>query len=200
MTSIGYGYTDNLHSDAWQNAALDIGIAPDGAHGSYWRADGVALWVDPTPATAPAGGKRLAVTVAGGCPTSDRGATNVPPGTKTSLLPPGTPTAGVICSYNGLNGAAFALRSHARLDGTQAERLAHQARTIHLSHTTGGVTSCPMDDGATTVIAFHYPGNPPATLWLKDNGCRSISNGTITAGDDASLTTFATAVTALLPH
>lgn len=200
VTSIGYGYTDNQHSNAWQNAALDIGIAPDGALNSYWRADGVALWVDPTPATAPASGKRLAVTVAGGCPTSDRGAANVPPGTRTSLLPPGTPTAGLICSYHGLNGAAFVLRSHARLDATHAEGLAHQAKTINLSHTIGGVTSCPMDDGATTVIAFRYAGGAPATLWLKDNGCRSISNGTITASDDASLSTFATAVAALLPH
>ncbi|MDQ2850222.1 MAG: hypothetical protein M3Y49_05715 [Actinomycetota bacterium] len=86
---IGYGYSDNQHSNAWHNAALDIGIAPDGGHGSYWRADGLALWLDPTPATDPAGGQRLTVTVAGGCPTSDRGATDVPPGTKASLLPLG---------------------------------------------------------------------------------------------------------------
>lgn len=74
VTSIGYGYRDNQHSNAWQNAALDLGIAPDGAHASYWRADGIALWLDPTPATGSTGGTRLAVTVAGGCPTSDRGA------------------------------------------------------------------------------------------------------------------------------
>ena len=57
-----------------------------------------------------------------------------------------------------------------------------------------------MDDGAATVIAFHYPNDAQATLWLKDNGCRTISNGTITADDGASLSPFTTAVTALLPH
>ncbi|MDQ2850223.1 MAG: hypothetical protein M3Y49_05720 [Actinomycetota bacterium] len=56
-----------------------------------------------------------------------------------------------------------------------------------------------MDDGAATVIAFQYPSGAPATLWLKDTGCPSISNGTITAGDYNTLSTFATAVTALLP-
>lgn len=107
VTSIGFGYDDNQHSNAWQDAALDIGVAPGGAHASYWRADGVASWTVPIPATAPTGGKRLTVTVACGCPTSDRGATNVPPGTRRSLLPIETPTAGLICSYNALNGAAF---------------------------------------------------------------------------------------------
>lgn len=187
VTSIGYGYDDNQHSNAWRNAALDVGIAPDGTHASYWRADGVAWWVDPTPATAPTTGKRLTVTVASGCPASDRGATNVPPGTKASLLPPGTPAAGLICSYSGLNGARFTLRTHARLNATQAEQLARQARAIELTHTSGGATSCPMDDGAATVIAFQYSGGAHAMLWLKDNGCRTISNGAIVADYYASI-------------
>lgn len=139
----------------------------------------------------------------GGCPGSDRGASNIRPGPTTSLLPPGLPTAGLACSYNGLNGAAFTLRSHVRLNATRAERLAREAKAIGLAHANGGSGSCPMDDGTATVIAFEYRGGANATLWLNDTGCRSVSNGTIAVGSDgdyAALTTFATAVTALLPH
>ena len=146
-SSVGYGYSDNQHSTAWQDATLDIGIAPDGAHGSYWRADGLALWLNPTPAIAPTAGNRLAITVAADCPTSDRGATNVPPGPKTSLLPPGTPVGGLICSYNGSNGAPFTLRSHALLGQSQAQHLARQATAINLAHTNGDVINCPWTTG-----------------------------------------------------
>lgn len=35
VASIGYGYDDNQPSSAGQNAALDVGIAPDGAAASF---------------------------------------------------------------------------------------------------------------------------------------------------------------------
>ncbi|NYJ76116.1 hypothetical protein [Allobranchiibius huperziae] len=200
VTSVGSAYTDDRPSSAWQNAMLDIGIAPAGASASVWRADGTALWLDSTPATAPAGGSRLAVTVASGCPRSDRGASDVTPGPASSLLPAGSPTAGLICSYNGLNGAAFALRSRARLDTTQAGRLARSATTIDLAHTDGGSVVCPNDDESVTVVAFSYADGARASLWLTETGCRSISNGTIDAGDYPSLSAFATTVAGLLPR
>lgn len=200
VTSMGWSYADDRRSTAWQNAMLDIGIAPDGVNGSVWRADGIALWMDPTPATAPVGGRRLAVTVAGGCPGSDRGAINVTRGPATSLLPAGSPTAGLICSYNGLNGAASALRSQARLGTAQAGRLARSATAIDLAHTDGGVTSCPMDDGSVTVIALIYADGRDASLWANETGCRSVSNGTIDADDYSSVFNFVTAAAALLPR
>ena len=116
------------------------------------------------------------------------------------MLPVGSPTAGLICAYNGLNGAAFALRSHARLDATRAGRLAVQAAAIDLAHTVGDVVSCPNDDGTEIVVAFAYAGGAHAALWVHDTGCHTVSNGTIEADDYLSLSSFIDAVTTLLPH
>lgn len=200
VTTIGSGYPDDRQSTAWQNAMLEIGIAPDGAKGSVWRADGTALWLNPIPATVPTGGTRLAVTASGGCPGTDRGATDVTRGPATSLLPAGSPATALICSYNGLNGAAFALRSTARLDGAQAGRLARSATAIDLAHTDGGSVVCPNDNGSVIVVAFAYADGRHASLWLRATGCPSVANGTIRADDHPSLSAFATAVAALVPH
>ena len=199
-TSIGDSFTDDRQSSAWEDAELSIGVVPDGARGSVWRVDGVALWLDPTPETAPPGGMRLAVTVSDGCPESDRGAANVPAGPTDALLPPGTPTAGLICVYNGSNGAAFALHAEARMDATRAGRLALKAGAIALTHTDGDIQTCPSDDGEEIVVAFAYPGGGHAALWVHDTGCRTVSNGSIDAVRYPAVFPFVSAVRALLPH
>lgn len=200
ITSVGFGWSDNRQSNAWTEAQLEVGVAPAGARASVWRLDGIALWLTAKPAPAPGGGSRLNLTVAGGCPASDRGAGDVPPGSGSSLLPSGRPTGGLICAYTGLNGDPFALRAQVRLGSAAAARLVRTASSIGLAHTDGDVVNCPADFGTATVIAFSYP-HANAALWLADSGCQYVSNGAISVGfggDMTGLGRFAAAVAALV--
>jgi hypothetical protein len=200
VTSVGYAWYDDRTSNAWTEAQLEVGVAPAGASASVWRIDGIALWLTAKPAPAPGGGSRLTVTVADGCPASDRGAGDVPPGSDSSLLPAGRPTGGLICAYTGLNGDPFALRAQVRLGSADAARLARTASAIGLAHTDGGVVNCPADFGTATVIAFSYP-HASAALWLADSGCQYVSNGAISVGFGGGMTglaRFAAAVAALV--
>lgn len=53
---------------------------------------------------------------------------------------------------------------------------------MSLSHTVGGVGSCPADTDSAEVLALAYPGRPDVDLWIKLNGCGGVSNGYILAG------------------
>lgn len=201
VSSVGFDYADDQTSRAWTNSQLEIGVVPAGTAATVWRVDGIALWQNPSPVHAPDGGRRLAVTVADGCPASDRGVQDVTPGPSRSLLPTTAPRSGLICAYAGLNGRAFTLKRHIELGEADATRLARLANAISLAHTTGTVTNCPADFGTVTVVAFAYPNAVDAALWLTDSGCRSVSNGTITTGfggDATGLSAFASAATTML--
>ena len=168
---------------------LQISITDVDASTTAIRADGLAVWLDPRPLRDTVEGKRLRVTVARGCPASRGntvGVTNEDPQLAKSLLPAGRPTGAVVCRYLGANDKPpFGLGSTRTLEQTAAKRLADAARAIDLSHVVGGTTSCPMDDGSVTVIAFAYPGRPDVDLWFARTGCQSLSNGSIltAAGD-----------------
>jgi hypothetical protein len=174
---LGYGAQD---TGAWRSAQLQIGIAPDGATGSVIRADGTAVWLDPRPNGDSVAGPRLRVTVAGGCPGTAEGAVGVTDPSQsdldTVLLPPGSPTAALVCDYAGFSRR---LTGHRALDATTAGRLAAAARGLPLSHTLGGPRSCPADADTVAVIALSYPGRADVDLWLRPTGCASVSNGRI---------------------
>ncbi|HEY3978398.1 MAG TPA: hypothetical protein VGM79_14065 [Streptosporangiaceae bacterium] len=182
-------------SPAWASAQLEVEVvaAPGGT--SVLRADGQVVWLDPVPLRDSSAGPRMRVTVAGGCPGRDARFIGVPPrrvyessvanhgaDLGRRLLPAPVPTGGLECRYYGGNGPAFRLRSATRLDAAQARRLAAAMTARPLSHTDGGVTGCPFDDGAAEVVALSYPHRGDVDLWIKLNGCAFVSNGYILAG------------------
>lgn len=179
----GYGYRGPA-SPAWQSASLQIGTAPAGPASSVIRADAVIVWLDPRTVPSGPGSHPIRVTLASGCPPTDAGVTGVAnPGAGLSrrLLPPGPPTAGLRCQYDGSNGHPWQLVAAQRLTGPAARQAAASIARIPLSHTDGGVVNCPMDDGSAEALALAYPGLPDVDLWITLNGCAGVSNGYITA-------------------
>ncbi len=172
-------------SPAWQSADLEISTAPAGSDASMIRVDAVIVWLDPRPVPSGPGAHPVRVTVAGGCPPADQGVTGVAnPGAGLTgrLLPPGQPTAGLRCRYDGLNGHPWHLVAARRLTALAARQAARSMARMPLSHPDGEVVNCPMDDGSAEVLALAYPGRPDVDLWIKLNGCGGVSNGYITAG------------------
>jgi hypothetical protein len=148
------------------------------------RADGVVVWLDPKPMRDVADGRRVHVTVSGGCPTDDRGVVGVrndDPVLGHRMLPDANPARGLVCRYEGLNGKPFALLKSRRLDATHAALLADEVGRLPLSHTDGGETSCPMDDASMAILVFSYAGSDDIDLWVAINGCSFVANGSIVA-------------------
>ena len=84
-----------------------------------------SIWTDPAPGRTTPPGKRIHVTVAQGCPASVAGVVGVAnpgAGLTASLLPAGSPTAALVCRYNGSDGPSGSLPA------SQWQKLAHQAR------------------------------------------------------------------------
>jgi hypothetical protein len=191
---VGYDAAD---SASWVQGQLQIEIER-GPHGtSLWRVDGMALWLDPRPIRDTYRGHRARITTHTGCPASDRHFHDVRnSGARLGkmMLPPGKPSAVLLCRYAGLNGKAFALAAHHRYGPRIANRLAHRLRAMSLAHVDGGVTSCPMDDGSAAVAAFALPGRSDVAIWVHLTGCRSDDNGVIVGGD-----AIGSAVLRLLP-
>ena len=133
-------------------------------------------------------GRALRVTVSGGCPRTDRnrvGVVNQGGALTTALLPAGHPTAARICRYAGANGKPFTLRESTALAGAAAAQLAAKVAAISLAHDSSNpVRFCPMADWAAAVIAFSFPGRSDIDLWVRTNGCTTVSNGWIMADGD----------------
>lgn len=183
-TSAGMSYRGPA-SRAWQSADLEIGVAPAGPGASTIRVDAVIVWLDPRPVRSGPGTHPVRVTVAGGCPRTDHGVTGVAnpgAGLTRRLLPRGLPTGGLRCRYDGSNGHPWHLVASEQLTALAARQAARSMARIPLSHADGGRMNCPMDDGSAEVLALAYPGRPDVDLWIKLNGCRSVSNGYILAG------------------
>jgi hypothetical protein len=162
-----------------------VGTAPVGSDASTIRIDAVLVWLDPRPVPGRPGAHPVRVTVAGGCPPTDRGVTGVAnPGARLTrrLLKPGPPTAGLRCRYDGLNGHPWHLVAAMRLTAPAARQAARSMARMPLSHPDGEVVNCPMDDGSAEVLALAYPGRPDVDLWIRLNGCGGVSNGYLTAG------------------
>jgi hypothetical protein len=177
---------DAKDSAAWVEAQLQIEIER-GPHGtSLWRVDGMALWLDPRPMHDTYHGHRARITTHTGCPASDRhfrDVRNTGARLAKMMLPPGKPSAVLLCRYAGLNGKAFSLRAHHRYGPRIAGRLAQRLRAMSLAHIDGGVRFCPMDDESAAVAAFAFPDRPDVAIWISVTGCRSDDNGVIVGGD-----------------
>jgi len=184
MLGIGYSEPDRR---GIQDLELTIGVVTLPAGGSAIRADGMAIWLDARPLRDDRAGKRLRVTVTGGCPRNDKGAVDVQPaaagnsaGAATRLLPAALPTAAIVCSYSGMNEHPARHLLTARRLGAQAARaLAQSVDKLPLGHPVDEVRACPMSDGAATVVALSYRDRPDIDLWQDRNGCTFITNGTI---------------------
>ncbi len=172
---------------AWQSADLEISVAPAGPDASMIRVDAVILWLDPRPVRSGPGAHPARVTVAGRCPSADQavtGVTNPGAGLSQRLLPSGRPTAGLRCRYNGAGGRRpWHLAATTRLTAAQARQAARSVARIPLSHPDGEITSCPMDIGSAEVLVLAYPGRADVDLWITLSGCRTVSNGYISAAD-----------------
>ncbi len=111
---------------------------------------------NPTPPQDDLPGSRLRVTVAGGCPASDRGIVGVS-NTRThledKLLPADPPVNALICRYSGSQGAAYQLAEHHLVAASTARRLADLAGWVQLSYDSRNpVQSCAAGDGTRTVV------------------------------------------------
>jgi hypothetical protein len=152
------------------------------------------VWLDPRPWPDNASGPRAHVAVAAGCPATDAklvGVNNPGVALKTRLLPPGKPTAALVCSYNGYNGPlpespqlslAMRLAHQVRLGAPAAGRLASAVGALALSHVDGGVTSCPAGLGTAAILAFSYRTGPDVDIWVAATGCPYFANGYIRSG------------------
>lgn len=193
----GFSFSEPA-TDAWRGGQFEIEVASDGADASDIRVDGVTEWLDPTPWRDTSSGNRLTVTVAAGCPQSDKGyggVANQGAEFDNALLPPGKPTDGLICVYDGMNGKAFNLVGQHRLGADDAAKLASVVRAMPLAHLDDVVTSCPMDDEAAAVIVLSFPNRPDAALWSKSNGCRAVTNGHIEGQPDDAFDAIMTPLT-----
>jgi hypothetical protein len=180
----GYAYSAP-DSAAWTQAELEIGVAPLDEHTTMIRTDGMAIWLDPQPLRDDLAGPRMRVTIALGCPPTDKGmvgVTNSDKDLEHSLLPAALPTRGLVCEFAGLGSKPFSLSAQTHLAAAEAQRLAASIRKVPLRHSGGGITSCPMEDASATVIVFSYPNRDDVDLWYARTGCQSLSNGFIAAG------------------
>lgn len=178
-----YGY-DGPGGAAWDSSELRVEVTPDGTGAAFLRADAMVVWVDPAPLRDDAPGTRVRVTVAGGCPRSDRsvaGVTNSGADLKSSLLPAAQPAQGLRCAYYGLNGKRWSLRVVTRLNAAQARATAAAMQRLPLAHSTDGASACPADDGQKAFIALSYPGRADVDLVESLGGCGGVANGFIVA-------------------
>jgi hypothetical protein len=186
VSNYGWQYDPPGHF-SWGTATLQIGLASEGSASTGIRVDGLAQWIDPTPVRDVPRGPTLRVTIAGGCPVTDRGRTDVSnpnaPDLDRQLLPAATPTAALECTYLGLNGKVFALASSRKLNATQAALAAEHIRALPLGSRGLGAHNCPNDDGRTAIVAFSYAGRADVDIWENTSGCRSTDNGHIVSGD-----------------
>jgi hypothetical protein len=182
IPSAGYSYSGP--AGKWGSAELDVAVAAAGRH-SVLRVDALAIWLDPVPYRDDAPGKRLRLLASGNCPRTDLGVAGVKnqgAHLTRALLPAGSPVRALQCTYYGLNGHPWQLRSQQRLTAAQARQVAATMARKPLSHTVGSTLRCPLDDGSAEIIALAYPGRPDVDLWVKLNGCLGVSNGQIIAG------------------
>lgn len=129
--------------------------------------------------------KALRLTVTEACPKNLGGYTTVKNSSShlgSSLLPPGTPSHGLICSYAGDAGVGTLIRSRP-LSALNASRLADAINSLLVTRLPAGVQGCPEDTGETDIIVVSYPHLSDVDLWYHASGCRTLSNGFTTTAE-----------------
>lgn len=200
-TTLGYGWSGGGSSS---NGELHIGLASIGdasaaGKASYLRVDALTSWLDPRPIPDKAVGPRMRIEAGARCPAENKGmigVRNEGEDLDLSLAPADKPSAGLLCSYAGLNGKAFALTLERVLSAAEASRVAEAAHRVALSHY-DAPGSCGMSDSAETVLVLEYPNRPAVNLWLPSASCLGTSNGHIVATDLLSLGKLRDVVTKL---
>ncbi len=181
----GYGLQYDPSSpthEAGGGATLDVSLVAQ-ASGTGIRVDGVAEWIDPAPVRDTSTGPAIRVTIAGGCPATDRDWNDVSnpgaPDLDHELLPAAAPAGGLSCTYSGMNGKTFSLTRSQKLNATQAAVAAEHLRALPLGSRGVGATNCPADDARATIVVFSYPGRADIDIWEHTSGCPSTGNGHI---------------------
>ena len=174
----------------WQSAELELTQAPLTSSTAVIRVDAIVVWLDPRPLPDGAPGPRVRVDVEASCPRDDAkfvGVANPGADLTTRLLPPGTPRAGLVCTYDSsspFDSRTGTLTRTAHFGGGDARPLAEAVSRLPLSHTDPSATSC-AGGGPTAIVAFSYPGRPDVDLWVDLGGCGGgVANGYIVASGD----------------
>jgi hypothetical protein len=200
VPTVGFAWYGKDADDPSTGGQLSVVMAPAGAASTYFRVDAGHSWLDPRPARDTTSGPRLRIESGGSCPASDTravGVRNSGEDLSGELAPDSTATGGLICFYDGLNGAVrFALLHSRTLTTADADRLGRLAHEVDLSHSDGGFMHCPMDDGSAAVLVLAYPNRPAVDIWLHERGCVSVSNGQVGASGSNSMAALLDAVQA----
>jgi hypothetical protein len=185
----GLGYSASA-SARWQSAQLDLTMGPLTSSTSVLRADAVIVWLDPRPLPDNQPWRRARVLVDGNCPVSVAsyvGVENPGTGLRDRLLPPGLPTAGLMCSYHGYHfgpGRSWPLGALARtvhLSPAAAVCVAKAVAALAPSHTDGGDSYGRAGASRYLVLAFSYPQHPDIDLWVELGSYAEVANGYISA-------------------
>ena len=149
------------------------------------------------------GGRRLRVTVSGGCPTTVAryaDVTNPDPVLRSRLLPQAAPTGGLVCRY-GTPRQGPTPPPAVNLTAQSTIRLSRAVNAIPLGSAGNGLTS-PAGQDVQTLLAFSYRHHPDADLWLHTRGCPILDNGFVRAieeGTPAFYKGFVDALAAVAP-
>jgi hypothetical protein len=193
--TVGYAWSGPNTGPAQGQLSMEL-VSADPTS-SYLRVDGGQYWQDPRPIKDDQSGARLRIEAGGHCPANDLGVVGVRnPGIDLSrqLAPATTATSGLLCSYSGLNEPRLTLISARTLSPAEAGRLSLLAHQVDLSHSDGGISNGPLDDGSAQVLVLDYPNEPAVDLWLHQSGYRLASNGQVVAGGNASAAALLDAV------
>jgi len=182
-------------TDAFSSARLTIVAAGADPGPATIEVEAEVLWVTSATERDATSGPKVRVSLAGGCPASVHGMTDVSnPGTDLAnrLLPPGIPTSGLICRYAG---GGTPLLVAAPLRAAPAQTLAAAVSAIRTGVTATYQAGCPVDDiGNVVVIVLAYRDHPDVDLWYQPGGCAWLANGfvRVTEARNLSFTDFGT--------
>jgi hypothetical protein len=172
------------------DAALVVEVEPLGPRASEVRAAAGAAWFNPSPLPDNSKGRRLTVSVAGGCPADDRGAVGVSnpgAGLVASLLPTGEkPSVALLCLFSWQS----RLLRHVLLPGVAASRLATALASAPMQRTgvSDGSFGCPAQVPPVlhAVVVFAYPGGADIATWVQALCNGLTSNGFVMTATPAS--------------
>ena len=202
VTGSGGGPGYRLWSQTFKNADTnayvfgegEVSITGHGAHRSWVRTDGIAVWVSSAPIADKKTGQRLRVTMRGGCPRSLQGYVDISNPSKnlaTRMLPDATPVGGMICRYGPLHPGIQNSNASADLGGVallpmkDSSALARAINHLILG-TVGGIRHGCLALPFNNVLVFKYRGRPDVDIWAPTSACIGLDNGYIYAGSEGN--------------